>query len=113
MPERYDPCSEQIMEAELLTVKHLTHFDFSSAPTGPMKEERSEDSSELKMHKAGEEDEIAETQVTHGQKFEFSNGRSLRRRITLFPNVTVTAEEGDHSFRHGAKSTSGQPDSRR
>ncbi len=49
MPQRYDPYSEQIMETELLKVKYLSHFDYSRAPNGPMKEEVIGDSSVIKM----------------------------------------------------------------
>ncbi len=105
------------METELLKVKYLSYFDYSRAPNGPLKEEVIGDSSEIKMQKAGEEDEIVEAYVTHWQELETQDRVKPRQELEM-QDCTVsgcqeTAEEGDHNFRHGAKAKSGQEDSRK
>ena len=53
MPELILPASEQVMDDETLRTKFACYFDYSRAPTEPMKEETTEleDSSVLKVQK--------------------------------------------------------------
>ena len=109
MPGLIDEGTEELLGQEIYKAQFIESYGYPRDPSGPIKEEQVEDSSELPWKSVKfqiVEDKVIEAYVTHWQELEeqdqVQQGQEQDTKDRNLPDQAESVGAQDHNYRHGA-----------